>query len=744
MFEILFKYPRDLFARSDLVFTADWPGWLLPTLVIIAVAGISWFLFVRRRGAQPLRLVTIGVLQLAMVAVVMWMLQLPTLETEQLRAGENALAVVLDSSASMAYGQQRTRLEDGRTLLETAAGADAGLDLAVQRYQFANGARRVDSFASVQATGDGTSIADALTDVLREARLGPLAAVVLASDGADTTGGLSAEELAEIAGFGVPVHTIAVGRGAIPEDLEIGAVQVPSRVLPDSTVSARVSIRHDGAGEAQVKVYDGDDLLASVPVQLGEASTSTTAWIDFALAEAGPHQLEFLVDTQDGEQEIRNNRRARLIDVQDDDYRILYYEGEPRWEYKFMRRAIHGDDDLQLVSLLRVSTNKFYRQGLDTAEELADGFPTRAEELYAYDALIIGSVEAASLSLPQQVMIRDFVSERGGTLLMLAGPSGLGNGGWGQSPVADALPTRLPGADDDSFFRVHTPVALTAQGSDSQMLRLAASDADNQESWRELPGVADYQLTGTLKPAAIALLTADTERGVLPLLITQPFGRGRSFVLATGGTWRWQMSLPVEDQRHETFWRQTLRTLVASAPSNTSLVASAAPGSGGIELRAEFRDEQFSPLDDVGVSAVIAREDGDSWTVRLDPSAEDAGVYTAAFDPNESGIYFVEAVAERDDEPLQTARASLAYEAGQAEHFGIRADAALLERLSAATGGRHLAADEIDQLPELLRYSAAGITEIESRRIWDMPALFGLLLLLKGGEWLLRRRWGTI
>ena len=586
-------------------------------------------------------------------------------------------------------------------------------------------------------------MAEALSDVLQEARLNPLAAVIVASDGADTTGGVTAEELAEIAAFGVPVHTIAVGREHMPEDLELINVAVPQRVLPDSTVAARVAVRHDGPGETQLKVYDDDRLLASTPLTLGDG-TNTIAYVEFRLTDVGPHELEFSLDRKEGEQEGRNNRRTKLVEVQDDRYRVLYLEGEPRWEYKFMRRALHDDDDLELVSLLRVSPNKFYRQGLSSAEQLEDGFPITAEELYLYDALIIGSIEAASLSREQQTLVRDFVSERGGSLLMLAGRNGLGNGGWGQSPVADALPSRLPQSDINSFFRTQAAVAITPQGGDSQMLKLVADGEDNIDAWLGLPAIADYQLTGTLKPAAVPLLTANTERGVLPLLLTQPFGRGRSFVLATGGTWRWQMSLPVEDQRHETFWRQLLRTLVASAPSPSSLTAVSRPGAGGIELRAEFRDDTFTPVADIGATAVVANAAGDSWTVELTPTAEGAGVFLGELDPGESGAYFIEALAQRDDAAVATVRASVTYEAGQAEYFGIRSNPALLRRLSAATGGSQLAPEQLSELPNLLRYSKAGVTEIESNPIWDMPALFLMLIALKFVEWLLRRRWGSI
>jgi len=552
LFEFLFNYPRDDYARSELIYTGDWPLWLLVLLITFALAGISWLLYRRRSAVQPPQMLAIWVLQVAMLAVVIWVLQQPTLSIEQLRAGENAVAFVLDNSESMAYGDTESRLQQAMRSLSSLLTEDRSLELSVQHYELSDRARSVDSFLESEPSGTETSIAASLTDVLREARFNPLAAIVLSSDGADTSGGLSSTELAEVASFGVPIHTIAVGRESIPEDIELTDVVLPNKVLPGSTITARVSIRHDDVASTRIKVYNGDDLLESLPVELQQDSSTTTAWVNIELAEAGHHHLRFSVDGIPGEQELRNNSRSTLVEVADQEYRILYFEGEPRWEYKFMRRALADDEDLQIASLLRVSPNKYYRQGIESPEQLENGFPATRDELFSYDALIIGSVEAVSLSDEQQKIIHDFVSERGGSLLMIAGPNGLGNGGWGQSHIADLLPVRLPPSTTNSFFRKKAAVVLTPQGADDQMLRLADTTDANRQSWNALPEIADYQVTGNLKPAAVTLLNAMTDVGLLPLLITQQFGRGHAYVLASGGTWRWQMSMPVEDQSHET------------------------------------------------------------------------------------------------------------------------------------------------------------------------------------------------
>jgi uncharacterized membrane protein len=744
LFEFLFKYARADYARSELIYASEWPQWLMIAITIFAAAAISAGIYNRRHGAAGNQLVTVAALQLLMLAVVMWVLLQPTLTTEKVREGENTVALVLDHSSSMAYGAPESRFQVAMQSLAGVVENEDAPEFSVRHYELGTSAESVTSFIDSTPVDSATSFADSLLVILEEARFNPLAAVVLSSDGADTNGGLAAEELAEIAAFGVPVHTIGVGRSEIPEDVELADVTVPDRALPGSTVSARLTIQHDAPASMHIKVYDGDDLLQLVPVELGADASSTTAWIEVDLDDAGPHELRFSVDGEAAEEELRNNSRSTLVDVANQQYRVLYFEGEPRWEYKFMRRAVGNDEDLGIATLLRVSPNKFYRQGIDSPQQLEAGFPTSRDELFTYDALIIGSVEAASLSSEQQEIIRDFVSERGGSLLMLAGPNGLGNGGWGQSAIADVLPARLPATSTDSFRRTKASVVLTPQGAADQMLRFSADADENRAAWGELPQIADYQLTGSLKPAAITLLNADTDVGQIPLLMTQPFGRGHAYILASGGTWRWQMSMPLEDQKHETFWRQFLRALVASAPENVSLVADGSSGDADITLRAEFRDDAFRPVDDIGVTAVASHVSGETYSIAMQPGADEPGVFIGQITPPQSGTWYFEAVAERNGEPIAVSRTSILHESGQAEYFGFRKNAGLLQRLSEVTGGQYFEADDISALPDLLRYSSSGITETEYRTIWDAPAIFLLLLLLKASEWLLRRRWSSI
>jgi hypothetical protein len=127
--------------------------------------------------------------------------------------------------------------------------------------------------------------------------------------------------------------------------------------------------------------------MASKTITLRRGETVQTEWVDFSAGDPGVHNLTFLLDPVEDEQILGNNSVSRVLDVPRGRRSVVYVEGEPRWEYKFIRRANDGDGSVRLVSMLRTTPNKFYRQGVDDADELVKGFPDKAEDLFAYDAL---------------------------------------------------------------------------------------------------------------------------------------------------------------------------------------------------------------------------------------------------------------------------------------------------------------------------------------------------------------------
>ena len=151
---------------------------------------------------------------------------------------------------------------------------------------------------------------------------------------------------------------------------------------------------------------------------------------------------------QAGELLAENNSRDVLVDVRDRREKILYFEGEPRFEMKFLRRALTDDKQLQLVVLQRTADNKYLRLEVDDPEELVGGFPKTRDELFQYRGLVLGSIEAAAFTGDQLAMLAEFVDKRGGGLLMLGGPRSFSEGGYAGTALGEALPVVLatPGA----------------------------------------------------------------------------------------------------------------------------------------------------------------------------------------------------------------------------------------------------------------------------------------------------------
>ena len=747
MFEFLFKYSRTTFENSEFLFAREWPLWALVAAIFIWAAVIGYSLLQRREALHVAKLAILGILQVAMVAVLLLLLWQPSLSTQTLRAQENSVAVVLDTSASMSYGEEDTsRLQQAVTALEAGVLEDLAATFEIRLYAFSSELESIGALEQVPPPGDSTRIGEALIEVLREARSSALGAVVLVSDGADNSESFDTAQLAEIGGYGVPIHTVGIGRESIPEDIELESVSMASTIMSGSQVSAQVSIRHAEPGLARLKVYDGGAILASEEIDLQGAAGLTTHWVDFDIGEAGVKDLQFSLDAIPGERNTINNVQYRSIHVPEDRRRILYVEGEPRWEYKFIRRALEEDSPIRLVSLLRTTPNKFYRQGVESQEELENGFPEDREELFGYDALIVGSFAATDLTEDQQEAIRDFVSERGGSLLMLGGRRGLADGGWENSSVAEVLPARLPNIDASSFVRLPVPVTLTAEGEDSLLTQLDSDRETNRELWAGMPDIADFQYLGEIKPGAVTLLEADVRGTAQPLLVHQRFGRGSAYILASGGTWRWQMQLPSEDQRHETFWRQMLHALVSGTPRPVVLTAERVfyGDEDEITLRAEVKGRSFEPVGDAVVSLSVIRGFSEPTTATLSPIPGEIGTYEATIQADETGLYQFEATASLGEELLGTAHFAVRRSDGISEHFQIQQNRPLLERLSSMTGGRYFTLGELDELPEAIQFSEAGIVERELLDLWNMPINFLLLMLLKAGEWVLRLYWGRL
>jgi hypothetical protein len=308
------------------------------------------------------------------------------------------------------------------------------------------------------------------------------------------------------------------------------------------------------------------------------------------------------------------------------------------------------------------------------------------------------------------------------------------------------LPVTLPDRKG-TFVRDPANVELTAQGRDSLIVRIEEDPEKNVARWKKLPYLMNFQDAGQPKPGAVVLADAlPTKGGRLPLLITQNFGRGRTAVFATAGSWRWQMLQPVADMSHEMFYQQLLRWLVTDTARR---VVASTPrpmlaDETHVKLRAEVRDKSYIPASDATVEAHVLGPDGIAEGIEMRPEPLEQGVFVADWTTPKAGSYLVEVLAKRGTEELGRDVLTFRREDGVAENFHAEQNRELLQKLSAETGGTYYKPDDAKKLSKEISYSEAGITMRETRDLWNMPIIFLGLLLLRAGEWLLRRKWGVI
>lgn len=760
MFQFLFKYPIPVFTKGRFALLSAWPAWLLVVLIVVFTAGLG--LLISRRLRDPSTKLTsrraamIWIMQSVFVALLLLLLWQPAVVVGELSSRQNIIAIIVDDSRSMAIADSNGGTREAAAVAALNSGVVAGLKqrFQVRIYRLGGGLTQANAPGEIAPTANATHISEGLEQLARETQDLPVGAVLLLSDGSENSTGLGGSEvstdaLRALRERRLPIHTIGFGNPEHKHDVEIEDVSIAPNAIVKSQIATTITLTQHGYGgqKARLTVRDGDKPVMEREITLAPDGQLQNEQLFFPAGSAAAKSLTFAVDPLPGEESLANNSITRPILVSDAKRRILYVEGEPRWEYKFIRRAEEDDPAVEIVSMLRTSENKVYRQGVDDPSELANGFPVRAEDLFGYSGIIIGSVAADYFTPLQQELLREYVDRRGGGVLFLGGKSSLGDGGWGSSSLNDLLPTFLP-SGSHSFRRNPATVELTAAGLDSPITRLLEDPKKNAERWKKLTYLADYEDPGSPKPGATELVETHAGHHTLPLLVTQNYGNGRTAILATGGTWRWQMSEALGDPSHDLFWQQLVRWLIAESPGT---LAASTPSrllmdGGNVQLTAQVRDKTFQPAPDAHVTAHIIGPAGVDAMVEMTPSQITPGQFQAEWTAEKPGSYLAEVRAEASGGHQEIGRDVLTFqrEDGVAENFHTGQNRHLLEQLASDTGGRYWNSTELNNLPRDISYSDAGISIRSTKELWDMPIVFLVILGLPLVEWLLRRKWGIV
>jgi len=738
-------------------------------------AGSSWAL------AHPLRPELIIALVLICSLVVWWSYRRATLTRTWLRGVLTALRVLvlllvgvailqpmlrkhardhststvvlgIDVSGSMAFADgTHSRLARTQAQLVGADGIIARIQATgaqVRVFAFGEQCRELPPAAvpDLVAGDEETDLTGAIQTMSSAVRGGPGTALVLFTDAADTTEKSPTAAARRVAAAGMTVSVVALGGANHLPDVSIVSVFAPPSVEVGASTELEVEVgRSQYVGPVVVKLFHEDTFLTQCTIPAGTEAITHCA-LDLVPSKAGPLDLRVEAEPVEGEQALANNVRSLRLDAQERRLDVLFAEGSPRHEFAFIRRTMADDRHFRLVTLLRLGHQRYADSADDDGSVLSTGFPTTAEALGQFSAIILSDIEAHEFTASQLQLIHDFVTVRGGGLLMLGGTNAFNLGGYASTPIAELLPVELDPDDVSPTFddRIFT-LELTPAGLEHEILRQGRTSEATEAQWRLMPPLKGLNVLLKAKPGATVLAVRSTPAPASVVLAVQDVGSGRVAAFASANSWRWKMLRTVDDDSFRRFWSQMIRWLAVGNKQLLTVEVNHQINSVGqsVSITARVMDATHRPSNAAAVSATITDPTGHVDHLTLPWILSEEGVYEAQQPLAFAGNYQISVQATIPSGAPVTGQISVL--AVKASHELAHPDLDLVAaRALAGAGGGEISEvgdgrQVIDSVLSHLKTARPTVTVITQRELGDSPLLLLLTCALLLGEWGLRR-----
>lgn len=767
--------------------------WLVPiSLILLICLGVIIRAYWQVANSSTLR-TFLGITKFSAIVLLCACLLEPMYRLRRPEKGANLMVVMADDSQSLQIkdrGKSETRETELRNKLNQDSDWLSRLsdDFDVRRYQFDRRLRPVSNFSTYQADQRGSDILNNLELVARRFTGRPSAGIILLTDGNVTDSEVAALDTVPWQDS-PPIYPVVVGESRPAKDLAITQVSSTQTNFESAPVTVTVEmVAHGYAGQrVAVRLLDENGVeLERQEVARIEDGRRFAVRFKTRPEKRGVNvfQVEAFADGEDSDNQsvassaeatIVNNRRMLVVDRGRGPYRVLYVTGRPNWELKFLRRSIQGDEELDLVALVRIAKREakftflgregqksnslfrgfesqdddtteqhdepvFIRLGTEDKEELLGGFPKDAETLFKYDGIVLDDLEADFFTEEQKSLVQQFVSLRGGGLLMLGGQESFGGGQYDRTQIGEILPVYLDRIQPrpDAQYQLN----LTREGWLQPWVRIESTEEKERRRLTSMPKFKTLNLSDSIKPGATVLASVTTaEQREHPALVVQPFGKGRAGALLIGDFWRWQLKSDNTNDDLMKAWRQTLRWLVADAPRRVEVeVVRKNDVNRTSQIIANVRDESFKPLDNASVQIDVQTPDGKLIEMTAEPSETEPGTYFANFVSGESGAYrALVRTAAPDGTEIEQREAGWVSEPDSEEFQSLVPNRSFLESLAKQSGGEVLELDQLDAFVKSLDHREVPITESKSLPWWHRWTIFLIAIGLLVGEWGIRR-----
>lgn len=771
--------------HATLVFATPWRLWLAVTLFGVAAIWFAWSYY--RDGSRPSWWVKGPLLGLRLLALLALMLLLaqPTLRLHEEQLLKPAIGILVDTSQSM--GLADPRLPASRAQMEAKAtgippdqvakypriervkrllGQSRLLKTLALRYElhiyaFASQANPVDLPRSKNGIptafpipmdnkgGDTTQIGTALNQVAQDLAGRPVAGLLVISDGENNQGEDPLSAAKDARSLSTTVSTLGLGDPTKTKDIAVLSVLTDDNTRVNNVVNLYADIEQRGyAGKTvNVLLLRNGQPFQQQQVRLAPDDQKQEIVFTYVPNRPGRYIYTVRVPPQPGEITTANNARSAIQNVIQKPLKVLMVEDRPRWEFRYLKNAILRDTSIQFACLL-LQGDDLHSGGEGNIK--IPGFPSDERTLFDYDILILGDVPRATFSDAQLQLIRRFVEDRGGSLLIIAGEDHMP-----QEYVGTLLDPLLPAV----FSPTPTPITteepfqwqLTPQGEASPIMRLDDDPTRNLQVWQSLPGMFWCEGAERVRPGAVVLAVNSARSnayGPYPLALFQSFGAGKCYMDLADSTWRWRWR--VGDRYFYRYWGQVIRFLTPrDLPGNERFVqvATDRPGSSyrlgqQVTLTVRLLDPYYHPVKVPSLIAQISGNNGIRQTIQLQPTPNAPGLYTARFLPSLTGKYTVAVTSPINPNAKGTATfvvESLAIELQKPE-----LDEKELRRIAAAGGGHYYLPDQLDEWLRTLKNRPLVVVTTQETEIWDSPLFLALFIVPLAMEWLVRKRCGLL
>jgi hypothetical protein len=634
-----------------------------------------------------------------------------------------------------------------------------------------------------------TSLGSAIEEVVTRAGRSEIEGIILLSDGASNSGvdprGL-ADEL-KLKDRHIPIQTVGIGPPN-PPDVRVEKVIAPDTVFSGDRAPLRIEVFSTGyQGQmAELRVWLDDSELGRksmvltggtqyedlffVPPGLGRAARAPGGQLLPTTREtpetARNSRIVVEVEKMPGETAVGNNTLSRPVQVIDNEINVLYVEGSPRWEYRYLRTVLLRDPRLDVKFLMTEGDRDLPDH--DPRQYLRQ-FPEVASEAFTYDLVILGEVPATYFNAAQLAQIERLVKDRSGSLLILAGRR-FNPTSYRDTPVSAMLPVTL-GASDLTPIGDDVYPVVTAEGYRSTATSIDANRDVNDNLWRLVKPLYHVPNVAGVKPGAKVLLELPSGRPAAgpakatepgyPLVAWHRYGTGKVMYVGTDQLWR--LRFKHGDEYHARFWGQTIQFLALSrllgGNKRIHLDADRKTYQVGeqVKLFASVLTESYDPLLADTYTVHVVRQDqpgtqpyttapasapGESdMEIRLKAEPNNPGYFQAAFVVQKHG-HFVLRLSGEDSGAANLVEFDVEDLPLEQRESAMQED--LLKNLAGSSGGRYYSLHDLPNLVKTISEQYRPRQEPRDRRLWDDWVIYLLVVAFGGVEWYFRRRYNLV